>query len=31
MSISDVPALPEGTAHAGIDVIVRVCHKPRAP
>ena len=31
LRISDVPALPEGTAHAGIDVIVRVCHKPRAP
>ena len=30
-AISDVPALPEGTAHAGIDVIVRVCNKPRAP
>lgn len=28
LRISDVPALPEGTAHAGIDVIVRVCNKP---
>jgi hypothetical protein len=31
LRISEVPALPEGTAHAGIDVIVRVCNKPRVP
>ncbi|MGH8514702.1 MAG: transcriptional repressor, partial [Gammaproteobacteria bacterium] len=30
LRISDVPALPEGTAHAGIDVIVRVCNRPGA-
>ncbi|MGH8562680.1 MAG: Fur family transcriptional regulator [Gammaproteobacteria bacterium] len=30
LRISDVPALPEGTAHAGIDVIVRICNKPGA-
>ncbi len=28
LHISEVPALPEGTAHAGIDVIVRVYNKP---
>jgi Fur family iron response transcriptional regulator len=28
LRISDVPALPEGTTYAGIDVIVRVCNKP---
>jgi Fur family iron response transcriptional regulator len=30
LCISDVPALPEGTRCAGIDVIVRVCNKPVA-
>ncbi len=31
LRISDVPVLPEGTAQAGIDVIVRVHNKPGAP
>ncbi|MGH8576912.1 MAG: Fur family transcriptional regulator [Gammaproteobacteria bacterium] len=31
LRISNIPALPEGTARAGIDVIVRVCNKPGAP